>query len=72
MMPPEPSTRSLQGEEEEYDSQEEIWGRLTDVHCHANDAFEGEDLARAAAEIGGLGTGQVNLPYTGCSVKLCD
>ncbi|PLW54166.1 hypothetical protein PCANC_06466 [Puccinia coronata f. sp. avenae] len=59
MMPPEPSTRSLQGEEEEYDSQEEIWGRLTDVHCHANDAFEGEDLARAAAEIGGLGTGQV-------------
>jgi hypothetical protein len=35
--------------------------RLTDAHCHPNDAFQGDDMARAASQIGQLTIGKVNL-----------
>ncbi|KAI9622336.1 hypothetical protein KEM48_007319 [Puccinia striiformis f. sp. tritici PST-130] len=38
---------------------QEVFGRLTDAHCHPNDAFHGIDMARAAEEIKGLAIGKV-------------
>ncbi|KAA1082811.1 hypothetical protein PGT21_015307 [Puccinia graminis f. sp. tritici] len=33
--------------------------RLTDAHCHPNDAFQGNDVARAASQVGQLTIGKV-------------
>lgn len=51
----------LQQQEHTQTTTRPLLAQLTDVHCHPNEAFEGEDMGRAASEVGQLAVGKVRI-----------